>query len=106
MAKRTSSPRLTQEWRDRIQVGVLLNLLNDHAKGVIELSQSRLKAIEILLRKSMPDLSSVDQRVQGENVVRYYAELPRKDATADEWSKRVGPTGTGENPQDIEPTKH
>ena len=107
---RKKNTAITESHRERIQVSMLLNLLADHAKGVTELSQTRLKAIEILLKKSMPDLSSVDTKVTGENVVRYYAELPRKDATAEEWSQRVGPTGTGKPAQavDVNPdeTKH
>jgi hypothetical protein len=47
--------------RTKIQVSQLINVLQNHATGVTEeLSASRLKAIEILLRKSLPDLSSVE----------------------------------------------
>lgn len=81
--------------RSKIQTSQLVNLLMQHANGTIELSQTRLKAIEILLRKSVPDLSSVDLHQQGEQIVRYYAELPRKDANPEAWSARVGPHGTG-----------
>ena len=80
--------------RDKIQVSMLVNLLTSHAKGEIELSQTRLRAIEILLKKAVPDLSSVDVASTSEAVIRYYAELPRKDANAEAWSERVGPTGT------------
>lgn len=48
------------EVRAKIQASQLINVLQDHAldsKG--ELSPTRLKAIEILLRKSVPDLSAV-----------------------------------------------
>lgn len=46
--------------RKKIQVSQLLNVLHDQALGISEdLSPSRMKAIEILLRKSLPDLSSV-----------------------------------------------
>ena len=44
----------------KIQVSQLLNVLQNHALGVDEeLSPTRMKAIEILLRKSMPDMASV-----------------------------------------------
>jgi hypothetical protein len=49
-----------EDVRRKIQVSQLLNVLQDHAlseKG--EISQSRMKAIEILLRKSLPDLTSM-----------------------------------------------
>lgn len=48
------------EVRAKIQASQLINVLQNHALGKTEeLSQSRLKAIEILLRKSVPDLSAV-----------------------------------------------
>jgi len=46
--------------RKKIQVSQLLNVLQNHALGETEdLSPTRMKAIEILLRKSMPDMASV-----------------------------------------------
>ena len=46
--------------RLKIQASQLINVLQDHALGnTEELSMSRMKAIEILLRKSIPDLSAV-----------------------------------------------
>jgi hypothetical protein len=49
-----------EDVRRKIQVSQLLNVLQGHAlesKG--EISMSRMKAIEILLRKSLPDLSAI-----------------------------------------------
>jgi hypothetical protein len=50
------------EVRTKIQASQLINVLQNHALGTTEseLSPSRLKAIEILLRKSVPDLQSVE----------------------------------------------
>ena len=46
--------------RKKIQTSQLLNVLQGHAlKGTGDLSPTRLKAIEILLRKSIADLSAV-----------------------------------------------
>lgn len=56
------------EVRTKIQASQLINVLQNHALGKTkELSQSRLKAIEILLRKSLPDLSAIthDGEVDG-----------------------------------------
>lgn len=48
------------EVRARIQVSQLLNVLEKQALGQGEdLSPARLKAIELLLRKTLPDLSAV-----------------------------------------------
>lgn len=45
--------------RAKIQAGQLLKVLEDHALSDTELSQSRIKAIEILLRKKLPDLTAI-----------------------------------------------
>lgn len=49
-----------EDVRRKIQVSQLLNVLQGHAlNGDGEISLSRMKAIEILLRKSLPDLSAM-----------------------------------------------
>jgi hypothetical protein len=48
------------EVRAKIQASQLCNRLHQHAFGEIELSQTQIKCAEILLKKAMPDLSSVD----------------------------------------------
>ena len=46
--------------RDKIRATQLVNRLENHAFGELELSNTQIKAIEILLRKCVPDLSAVD----------------------------------------------
>lgn len=47
--------------RRKIQVSQLLNVLQDHAlSGEGDITPTRMKAIEILLRKSLPDLTAVE----------------------------------------------
>lgn len=53
--------------REKIQTSQLVNRLQDNAFGNIELTQSQLKSIEILLRKSLPDLTSISLEGPGEN---------------------------------------
>jgi len=49
-----------EDVRRKIQVSQLLNVLQDHAlSGEHDLSPTRMKAIEILLRKSLPDLTAI-----------------------------------------------
>lgn len=60
MAARTRSLSLTETWREKIQVSMLINRLNDHIFNNKRLEATQLKAIEILLRKVAPDLSQVD----------------------------------------------
>lgn len=46
--------------RDKIQANQLINRLEDHALGNVDLTTTQIKAIEILLRKTIPDLSAVE----------------------------------------------
>lgn len=56
--------------RKKIQVSQLLNLLHDHAfNGGEDFSPTRMKAIEILLKKSLPDLSSIEHTGDANNPV-------------------------------------
>ena len=50
------------EIRTKIQTSQLINVLQNHALGQdeSEMSATRMKAIELLLRKSLPDLSSME----------------------------------------------
>lgn len=63
MAARKATPSKEQQERTRaaIKTSQLINRLQDFALASkdIEIDTARLKAIEILLRKSLPDLSSV-----------------------------------------------
>lgn len=45
--------------RTKIQTSQLINRLQDHALGKITLEPSQIKAIEVLIRKTLPDLSQV-----------------------------------------------
>jgi len=50
-----------EEVRTKIKVSQLINVLHDHAFGVIEdIKPTRMKAIEILLKKALPDLSATE----------------------------------------------
>jgi len=59
--------RHSEEVRARIQASQLINVLQNHALTGDELAPSRIKAIEILLRKSVADLSAVQIVGPGEN---------------------------------------
>lgn len=55
--------RHQDEIRSKIQVSQLINVLTNHAlddKNQTEISSTRMKAIELLLKKSLPDLSSTE----------------------------------------------
>jgi hypothetical protein len=60
--------------RQRIRVSMLVKRLQDSALGklkdregqIIELPEGQRRAIEILLKKTLPDLSSIDATVKGD----------------------------------------
>ena len=54
--------RHQEEIRTKIQTSQLVNVLQNHALGLSEneISATRMKAIELLLKKSLPDLSSTE----------------------------------------------
>lgn len=56
------SPQQVEQWRAKIKVGKAIEVLNSIVDGTYkgELTTARMKAIEIALRKSLPDLSSIE----------------------------------------------
>lgn len=56
-----------EDVRLKIQASQLINVLQKYALGESkdEIPMGRLKAIEVLLRKSLPDLSAVSMEVGG-----------------------------------------
>jgi hypothetical protein len=54
------NPRHQQLIRDKINAGILVERLTECALGQLELTSQQMKAIEILLKKSVPDLTSVE----------------------------------------------
>jgi hypothetical protein len=69
------------ETRARIQTTQLINRLQKQADGEVELTPMQMKAIEILLRKALPDLSAVE--LSGEVTNRTAREIPTDDQLAD-----------------------
>ncbi len=61
--------RHQDEVRAKIRASQLINRLTDHAFGQIDLKPSQIKAIEILLKKSIPDLQAVELSGDAENPV-------------------------------------
>ena len=54
------NPRHQQLIRDKIQSALLIEKLHKVALEGLEITSQQMKAIEILLKKSVPDLSSVE----------------------------------------------
>ena len=51
--------RHQDEVRKKIQASQLINRLTDHAFAKVEMTPTQVEAAEILLKKSIPDLSQV-----------------------------------------------
>lgn len=60
MAARIRKTKLTDEWKARIQAGVILDRLVKHVNGEIDMSSSQIKAADILLKKTVPDLARTE----------------------------------------------
>lgn len=58
MAARTRKILHDEETRARIQTSQLINRLEDHVFGNIDLTPTQVRGIEILLRKTIADLSA------------------------------------------------
>ena len=67
MAARTRKVKLTDTWKERIQTSMLINRLNNHIFDELEISQTQLRAIEILLKKVAPDLKAVEVSGDADN---------------------------------------
>lgn len=46
--------------REKIRTSQLINRLQNHALGKVKLSTTQIRAIECLLRKTIPDLQSIE----------------------------------------------
>lgn len=51
---------LSDQWKDGIKVGLLVKRLYDNSIGVIDLTALQIKSIEIILKKLVPDLKSIE----------------------------------------------
>ena len=71
--------------REKIQTSQLINRLKDHIFGEIALEQTQLRAIEILLKKTLPDLQAIEHSGEIEGG---HAVISEKPMTTGEWEKR------------------
>ena len=82
MAARTVKIRHDAETRTKIQTSQLLNRLNDHVFGKdgksVDISATQMKAIEILLKKTLPDLSAVEMSGDADSPMKMVIEWQNK----------------------------
>ena len=87
--KKRDLPFHPDEVRRKIQATKLVQRLDDHIMGVLPkpLDMSQVRAIDILLKKCIPDLTRT--LISADVNVRYVAELP-KVLTKQEWINKYG----------------
>jgi len=66
MAARIRKIRHDDETRLKIQVSQLINRLQDHVFGQVDLTPSQIQAAQILLKKALPDLQAMELQGAGE----------------------------------------
>ena len=69
MAERLNK-RQADTTRAKIQASQLINRLQNHVDGNVELSATQIRAAEILLKKSLPDLQSVEMSADVDGEIR------------------------------------
>lgn len=69
MAARVRKATLTETWRAKIKASMLINRLQDHADGKVELTPTQVQACKILLDKTVSNAptevqAAVDGRIE------------------------------------------
>ena len=78
-----------EDTRARIGVARIINRLEGHIHGEIELTATQISAAKILLDKALPNLQSVDVKQENTTTFVLRAPSPAKDAT--EWLTNFAP---------------
>lgn len=74
MAKTKRNAMLIDEARGKIKTTQLINRLQNHGLGTVDLSQTQINAIKILLGKSIPDISSITLQGDASNPIIHRIE--------------------------------
>jgi len=73
MAGRPMGRMHQDDVRAKIQTSQLINRLTDHALGTVELTATQVRAIEILIRKTLPDLQAISLAPTDEDTAKILA---------------------------------
>lgn len=88
MPARKNAVKLSVEWRERIRIAEILLRVQEHALGQVDMKPTELRAAEVLLRKALPDLATVEHT--GEVSVRSLTEMSREELLAIAAGSREG----------------
>jgi hypothetical protein len=83
---RPKGVRLTEDHRNKLKVSHLLSRLQKCALGELSLPPDQLKALEICLRKVLPDLQATEIKA---DIATYVARLPTPAPTAAAWLESI-----------------
>lgn len=108
---------LLETTRNKIRASMLINRLEDHAFAEVgpdgeildpkhRMTPTQLKAIEVLLRKCLPDVASI--QITNNTTHNHVVRLPLVAKTTDEWIQQIAEAQPDAEPALIElkPNKH
>lgn len=76
---------MTEIWRNKIKTSSVLNRLANHIVGKCDMSQTQVRAAEILLNKTLPNLSAAEIDLSGDVTSRVVSAEPLSEA---QWNKQ------------------
>lgn len=88
MAATKRNAMLIEEAREKIKTTQLINRLQDHGLGEVEMSATQVRAIEILLKKRVPDLQAVTHSGDPENPIKQEIRWASESEATPDPSKR------------------
>lgn len=77
MAARTTKTTLHAAWREKIRTSMLINRLQNHVAGRLEMSPTQLRAAEVLLKKTMPDRTAAELTGEGGGPIETVTKIER-----------------------------
>lgn len=76
-----------QRTRDKIKTSQIINRLYDHILGENKMEATQVSAALGLLKKTLPDLQSIEMKAEVEQTQKVVSSEP---LTTDEWSAKYG----------------
>lgn len=77
MAARKNKTTLGAAWREKIRTSMLINRLQNHVAGRLDMSPTQLRAAEVLLRKTLPDQTATEMSGPGGGPVETVSRIER-----------------------------
>lgn len=83
------SPQMVEKFRASIRVGLIRNRLMKHIIGELEMTPTQIRAAEILLNKSVPNLGHIEHA--GEINHNFVSRMPAPAENAEQWQAQHSP---------------